>query len=179
MPDSDHVILVDERDAELGTAPKLDVHRPPGQLHRAISVFGVDRGGRLLLQRRAASKYHFPALWTNTCCSHPRPGETVEDTGTRRLREELGLCATARRVGSFVYTARDPASGLVERELDHVLVAEVNEDPVPDPAEVEAWRWISLADLRSELERTPPEFTPWLKPALECLLASGALDLQG
>jgi isopentenyl-diphosphate delta-isomerase len=171
----DHVILVDEHDTELGTMPKLDAHRPPGHLHRAISVFAIDPGARILLQRRAASKYHFPSLWTNTCCSHPRPGESVQDAARRRLREEMGIAASPTPVGTFTYVAVDPVSGLIERELDHVCIAHVNTDPTPDPAEADDWRWVSLTALQSDLAANARAYTPWLPPALDCLLHSGAI----
>jgi isopentenyl-diphosphate delta-isomerase len=155
--------------------PKLDAHRPPGHLHRAISIFAIDPDARILLQRRAASKYHFPGLWTNTCCSHPRPGESVEDAARRRLREEMGIAARPTPVGTFIYAATDPTSGLIERELDHVCIAHISTDPTPDPSEADDWRWITLPDLQTELAATPDAFTPWLPSALDCLLQSGAI----
>lgn len=165
----DHVILVDEQDTERGTMPKLDAHQPPGHLHRAISVLAFDPRGRTLLQRRAAGKYHFPGLWTNTCCSHPRPGESVEEAGRRRLREEMGISASPTRVGSFLYEATDPVSGLIERELDHVLRVDIDVDPVPDPTEADDWRWIDTDELARSLERSPDDYTPWFPLTLACL----------
>lgn len=170
---NDHVILVDEHDAECGTMPKLDAHQPPGHLHRAISIFAFDPGGRLLLQRRAAGKYHFPGLWTNTCCSHPRPGESVADAAARRLREEMGIAARPEPIGSFLYEATDPVSGLIERELDHVLMAQIDVDPAPDPSEADDWRWIARDALQREREAAPESFTPWFAPAYQCLLDAG------
>ncbi len=166
-PDSrEFVLLVDERDCPLGSAPKLDVHRPPGRLHRAISVFVVNSGGAVLLQRRAMSKYHFPGLWTNACCGHPRAEETVEAAGKRRLAEEMGLVTDPRPVGTFIYRAEDSGSGLVEHELDHVLLACCDTDPTPNSAEADDWRWIDREELDDELAREPHRFTPWFPHVL-------------
>jgi isopentenyl-diphosphate delta-isomerase len=162
----EEVVLVDEADRELGTMAKLRAHEPPGALHRAFSVFLFNDRGELLLQRRAGSKHHFAGRWSNTCCSHPRPGESVLEAGRRRLDEELGVTARLSTSGSFTYEALDPVSGLVERELDHVLVGRWSGDPAPDPAEVGAWRWVEVDELRSSLEREPSSFTPWLPLAL-------------
>lgn len=140
---------------------KIEAHRPPGMLHRAVSVYVVSPGGAVLLQRRAMPKYHFPGLWTNACCSHPGAEETVEAAGKRRLVEEMGLAAEPRSVGSFIYRAEDPDSGLVEHELDHVLLACCDVDPTPDPAEAEDWRWIERRELDDRLNRAPHLFTPW------------------
>lgn len=146
---------------------KLAAHESPGVMHRAFSVFLFDAEGRVLLQRRADEKHHFRGRWSNTCCSHPRPGEGVEDGASRRLREELGIDATASEVGSFTYRALDADSGLVEVEFDHVLVGRHAGPARPDPDEVSEVRWVTLADLRRRLETEPEAFTPWLAPALQ------------
>jgi isopentenyl-diphosphate delta-isomerase len=160
------VVLVGETGDEIGVADKLEAHRS-GRLHRAVSVFIV-RGDRLLLQRRAPGKYHFGGLWTNTCCTHPRPGESPLAAGERRLPEEMGIAAAElHEVGHFVYTALDPVSGLTEHEFDHVLIGSAEGDPAPDPAEVAEWRWVELDDLRRRLSVEPDRFTPWLGPALD------------
>lgn len=174
---SERVVLVDEHDREVGTAEKIEAHRSGGRLHRAFSVFLFDGDGRLLLQRRAAGKYHFGGLWTNTCCSHPRPGELPVDAGRRRLGEEMGIDAILYSAGTFMYEAHDPASGLTERELDHVLVGRFDGSPDPNPDEVCDWRWISLEELESELRATPDAFTPWFQPAWE--QARPMLDAAG
>jgi len=163
---SDIVLLVDEHDRPLGSASKVEAHRPPGMLHRAVSVFVVNSGGAILLQRRAMSKYHFPGLWTNACCSHPGADENVETAGKRRLAEEMGLVAEPRSVGSFIYRAEDPDSGLVEHELDHVLLACCDADPTPDPNEADDWRWLDREELNDELDRRPHLFTPWFPHVL-------------
>jgi isopentenyl-diphosphate Delta-isomerase len=161
----DLVILVDERDRPLGTAPKLDVHRD-GRLHRAVSVVLVDSTGQILLQRRAATKYHSPNLWSNTCCGHPTPGESVTKAARRRLLAEMGisdceLTPTAR----FVYRA-PLAHGLFEHELDHLFVGRWNGEPVPNPGEVSEWRWMSVQSLRRDLELNGESYTAWLTHVL-------------
>jgi isopentenyl-diphosphate delta-isomerase len=166
---AEHVVLVDERDREIGTAPKLDAHQS-GALHRAFSVVLFDRAGRMLLQRRARSKYHSGGLWANTCCGHPRPGEPVTDAARRRLSEEMGVTAALVPVGSFRYRAR--LGDLEEHEFDHVLVGRFDGTPAPDPEEVEAWRWLSPADAARELSASPAAFAVWFRQVLELARAA-------
>jgi isopentenyl-diphosphate delta-isomerase len=175
-PMVEEVVLVDRAGRARGTMAKLDAHRAPGALHRAFSAFLFRPDGHLLLQRRAADKYHFRGRWSNTCCSHPRPGESPTHAGRRRLREELGLSAPLVEAGAFTYVAADPLSALVEREYDHVLVgwldwAAAAAEPAPDPAEVDDCRWVGVADLRAALVRRPHLFTPWLPQALPLAVA--------
>ena len=165
----EHVILVDESGAPTGTAEKLEAHRPPGMLHLAFSVFVTDEEGRLLLQRRAPQKHHFRSLWSNTCCSHPRPGESTVEAGRRRLREEMGIQVDLAVVGRFTYRADDPESGLVEHEVDAVLSGMYVGEPVPDPAEVSEWRWVEVEVLQRDLTDRPGQYSPWLAPALRVL----------
>jgi isopentenyl-diphosphate delta-isomerase len=163
VPDRDEmVVLVDPSDAVVGTAPKLDAHRD-GRLHRAVSVMLFDHEGRLLLQRRADSKYHSGGLWSNTCCGHPRPGESNNDAGLRRLSAELGIddCELTG-VGEFVYFARLDG-GLVEHELDHVLIGRWNGNANPDPLEVAETRWIDRDALLTDMRAKPAEYTAWLQ----------------
>jgi isopentenyl-diphosphate Delta-isomerase len=170
MPES--VVLLDADGNETGRMDKLAAHQGAGHLHRAFSVFLVDGAGRLLLQRRAATKHHFRSLWSNSCCSHPRPGEGLEDAGVRRVHEELGVeldPSALTDVGSFVYRAEDPASGLVEHEWDHVLVGRFDGTPAPRHDEVEDWRWVGRAALDDELAQHPEAFTPWFALALDVL----------
>jgi isopentenyl-diphosphate delta-isomerase len=159
---------VDADDRVVGTAAKLDAHRA-GALHRAFSVFVFDSQGLLLLQQRARAKYHSGGLWTNTCCGHPRPGESTAVAAARRLREEMGIGCGLRDAGWFVYRA-DVGAGLVEHELDHVLVGCSDREPRPDPGEAAGWRRLAVADLRVELERTPGRFTAWFPRALDVAL---------
>jgi isopentenyl-diphosphate delta-isomerase len=159
------VVLVDEAGRDLGAAEKLAAHQAPGQLHRAFSVFVFTSAGLLLLQRRAAGKYHFAGRWSNSCCGHPRPGEAVAAGGGRRLYEELGIRCELEEVGAFRYAATDQASGLVEQELDHLLVGVSDDDPAPDPAEVDAVRLVSLEELAEGIRADPGAYTPWLGQA--------------
>lgn len=173
---ADGIILVDAGDRDVGTATKLDAHRT-GALHRAFSVFVFDAQGSLLLQQRARSKYHSGGLWTNTCCGHPRPGEATAAAAERRLREEMGIACPLREAGWFVYRA-DVGGGLVEHELDHVLVGTSNREPRPDSAEVAGWRRVPVADLRMELVRRPAGFTAWFPRALEVALSAASATLS-
>ena len=158
----DLVVLVDEQDVPIGTRGKMDVHRS-GELHRAVSVFVFDPQDRLILQQRALGKYHSGGLWTNTCCSHPRPGEALADAAARRLREEMGiLCQGIEHQFSFIYRA-EVGNGLVEHELDHVLFARHSGDVRPDPREAMAWRAVTDEELDHELRTGPDRFTAWLK----------------
>jgi isopentenyl-diphosphate delta-isomerase type 1 len=164
----EYVILVDEHDRETGYAEKLSAHQQ-NLLHRAFSVFILRECGQLelLLQQRASGKYHSPGLWTNTCCSHPRPGESVTSAANRRLREELGVVASLKQVGRFQYNAHFP-NGLSENEIDHVLVGTIPAQTpiIPDFEEVQAYRWVSITALQQELAQFPQHFTPWLSKAL-------------
>jgi len=144
---------------------KLAAHQSPGFLHEAFSVLLLD-GDRTLLQRRAASKYHFPGLWTNAACSHP-VGDVVEDA-QERLLLEMGITAQLEVVGSFTYRAEDPVSGLVEHEHDTVLVGRGAFVAHPNPDEVAEVRWVALDELRRQLAATPERFTPWLGGVLAC-----------
>lgn len=171
------VVLVDADDRPLGRYDKLAAHQHPGVLHRAFSVLLFDARGHLLLQRRAGVKYHFRRRWSNSCCSHPRPGEDLLDAGRRRVREELGLEVELAHRASFEYRAVDLDSGLVEHELDHVLVGRTSLQPSPDPAEVDEVRWVGPDELARWLADEPDAFTPWLVPAL--LAASTSAEVAG
>jgi isopentenyl-diphosphate delta-isomerase len=157
----EYVILVDENDQEVGQMEKMEAHRL-GLLHRAFSILIFNDRGELLLQQRAAHKYHSPLLWTNTCCSHPRPQETVLDAAKRRLQEEMGMQANMQEVLHFLYEAKLD-QGLSEHELDHVLVGYTNENPQINPEEVKAFKWIALEQLIQELEQNPDTFTIWFQ----------------
>lgn len=165
MTATEYIVLVDKDDRETGTSEKLAAHEK-NLLHRAFSVF-IFRGSELLLQQRAAGKYHCPGLWTNTCCSHPRPGEDVVAAGERRLSEEFGFHASLKDLGWFHYNAHFD-NGLSENEIDHVLIGTVGADtvPAPNPEEIQAWRWVTIDALEAEVAAHPERFTPWLKPAL-------------
>jgi isopentenyl-diphosphate delta-isomerase len=161
----DTVILVDEHGVAIGRAPKLAAHASPGQLHLAISVFLYRDDGALLLQQRAATKYHFPGLWANACCSHPVPGEAVADAAAARVREELGIDAPLALAGSLTYRAACPTSGLVEHEFDWVFVGEIDSTVHPDPREIDAVRFVTIDELGDgDFDGV---LAPWFFPALE------------
>ncbi|WP_440940911.1 isopentenyl-diphosphate Delta-isomerase [Immundisolibacter sp.] len=163
-PDLEQVQLVDLQDRPIGRAEKLDAHRR-ALLHRAFSVFVFDPAGRLMLQRRADTKYHSGGLWTNTCCGHPRPDRPLVAEATRRLREEMGFECPLTPVGSLQYQLPVPGD-LIEHELDHLLCGRFQGEPVPDPAEASAWRWLAWPELLAEVARAPDGFTPWLREIL-------------
>ncbi|HVE43626.1 MAG TPA: isopentenyl-diphosphate Delta-isomerase [Gammaproteobacteria bacterium] len=175
MAATDYVILVDENDNNIGVTDKMLAHRH-NQLHRAFSIFilSKDTPPQLLLQQRAADKYHSAGLWSNTCCSHPRPGESVIAAGTRRLQEEFGLSTTLEQVGSFRYNVHFP-NGLSENELDHILIGKISRaiTITPNPAEIQAYRWVDVGVLSQEIQETPTAFTYWLEPALKIVLSHG------
>jgi isopentenyl-diphosphate Delta-isomerase len=163
----EQVVLVDERDNPLGVEAKLPAHERGGRLHRAFSVFIVNCDGKMLLQRRARGKYHFGGLWTNACCSHPRPGQDVADAAAARLREEFGFDASLSPAFTFVYRAEDPGTGLTEHEFDHVFIGEFNGSPAPNPGEIEDWEWVDPSELLRDVELHPAKYTPWFRIALE------------
>ena len=172
-PRADSVVVVDRHGRPTGQAEKLAAHAPPGTPHLAFSVVLFDEAGRLLLQRRAAGKYHFGGRWSNSCCSHPRPGEDVTAAAQRRVREELGVeAAELERVGAFWYRAEDPASGLVEHEYDVVARGRCADEPVPDAAEVSELAWMEPADALELCARSPDEVTPWLADVLAIATAA-------
>jgi isopentenyl-diphosphate delta-isomerase len=153
------VILVDSADRQIGTAPKLAVHRD-GRLHRAISVQIADRRGRLLLQKRHIGKYHSGGLWTNTCCSHPRPGETVLEAACRRLQAEMGIACALRPLFTTSYRA-NLANGMIEHEIVHVF-AGTYEGPVrPDPLEADGYDWVGPDALRADVSSNAGRYSAW------------------
>ncbi len=157
----ENVLLVDEQDQVIGLMPKMEAHEK-GVLHRAFSVFIYNARGELLLQQRAAHKYHSPRLWTNTCCSHQREGETNVAAGQRRLQEEMGFSVPLEDVLSFIYkTPFD--NGLTEHELDHILVGHYDGEPTINLEEVMAYRWQAPAQVKADMERHPDQYTEWFK----------------
>jgi len=158
-------VLVDENDRQLGVEEKLLTHQK-GLLHRAFSVFIFNDKDELLLQKRANEKYHSAGLWTNTCCSHPQPDESLIAAGERRLMEEIGFTTSVTPIFSFIYRA-DLENNLTEYELDHVLIGLYNELPVPNPDEVSECKFISLNDLKADIEQNPEKYTVWLKIILD------------
>lgn len=155
----EQVILVDEQDNELGLMPKMEAHEK-AVLHRAFSVFVFNKNGELLLQQRAKHKYHSPLLWTNTCCSHQRAGETNIEAGKRRLFEEMGFVTDLKDIFSFVYKAPFD-NGLTEHELDHVMVGYFDENPSINTDEVEAFKWMDLDAVKNDIIANPQLYTAW------------------
>jgi len=162
---AENVILVNEQDQELGLMEKIEAHRK-GLLHRAFSVFIINSHGELMLQQRAHHKYHSGGLWTNTCCSHPRHGETIEEASHRRLQEEMGFDCHMNKLFDFIYRA-DLDQGLTENEFDHLLVGYYDGEPVINPEEVADWKWMSLDKVEKELVNNPNEYTAWFKIIFE------------
>ena len=159
------VILVDKHDNQLGLMEKIEAHKK-AVLHRAFSVFILNDNNELLIQQRALSKYHSPALWTNTCCSHPRDGESVLDAGTRRLNEEMGFETELYSLLSFIYRAKFD-NGLTEHEFDHVLFGYYNDDPSINKLEVMDWKWVNLDFLKNDIITNSDLYTIWFKIIFE------------
>ena len=155
----EEVILVDAHDQRIGQMEKLQAHRE-GRLHRAFSVCLFDHQGRWLLQRRALKKYHSPGLWSNSCCSHPRPEETVEAAASRRMAEELGVTCPLVFCGTFIYKT-DVGEGLTEHEFDHLFIGHYDGPFAPNPDEVEAVEWWETEKIAAALQQTPSLFTKW------------------
>ncbi len=161
---NDLLILVDEQDNEIGVMDKLSVHQT-GVLHRAFSVFIFNSRAEILLQQRAEGKYHSPGLWSNTCCSHPNPGEEILAASRRRLMEEMGMDCALEFSFSFTYKF-EFSNGLTEHEFDHVFFGNSDDPPKPDPAEVKNWKYMNIKDLEHDIYLHPENYTPWLKICL-------------
>jgi len=158
------VILVNEKDEEIGTEEKIKTHKE-GKLHRCFSILIFNSKGELLIQQRAKSKYHSPLLWSNTCCSHPRPNEKIIEAAKRRLKEEMGIETDLKEIFSLIYRVK--VGNLIEHEFDHVFFGKYNGDPSPDPKEVENWQWISLKELKKDIKKNPQKFALWFKIVLK------------
>ncbi len=156
------LICVDSADRELGHAAKSECHDGAGTLHRAFSVFLFNPGGQVLLQQRAAGKRLWPSFWSNSCCSHPRMGEEIEDAANRRLQQELGLHASLSFLYKFEYAAvyKDLGS---EHELCSVFVGVTDAQPQVNDNEIAAWRWVSSQELTQQLQSDAQSYTPWLQ----------------
>lgn len=161
----EQVILVDKNDKQIGLMPKMEAHEK-ALLHRAFSVFVFNDDGKLMLQQRAAEKYHSPLLWTNTCCSHQRDGETSLEAGKRRLQEEMGFECDLEEVFSFIYKAPFD-NGLTEHELDHVMVGRFNDNPKINKEEVETYKWMTLQEVKVDMELNPTVYTAWFQIIFE------------
>ncbi|MCQ0110214.1 isopentenyl-diphosphate delta-isomerase [Zhouia amylolytica] len=158
----EHVILVNEKDEPIGSMEKIEAHEK-ALLHRAFSVFIMNKKGETMLQQRALHKYHSPGLWTNTCCSHQRDGESNIAAGKRRLMEEMGFTVDhLEEIFSFIYKAPFD-NGLTEHEFDHVMIGYYDEEPNIVPDEVADWKWMSLEDIKSDMALNPGHYTEWFK----------------
>jgi len=155
------VILVNEKDEPIGLMPKLEAHEK-GALHRAFSVFILNDKNEIMLQQRARQKYHSPLLWTNTCCSHQREGENNIEAGTRRLYDEMGITAGLKELFHFIYKAPFD-NGLTEHELDHVMIGYYNGAPVINTEEAESWKWMSIEDVKKDMQLSPEIYTVWFR----------------
>jgi isopentenyl-diphosphate Delta-isomerase len=161
----ENVILVNENDEPIGLMPKLEAHEK-AVLHRAFSVFVLNDKNQLMLQQRAQHKYHSPLLWTNTCCSHQREGETNIEAGNRRLMEEMGFQTELKELFHFIYKAPFD-NGLTEHELDHVMIGYYNEGPLINSDEVESWKWMDIEEVKQDIGVNPMIYTVWFKIIFE------------
>lgn len=159
MKDEEKVILVNGDDDMVGVIDKMEAHRQ-GLLHRAFSIFIFNRKGEMLLQQRALTKYHSAGLWTNACCSHPLPGEKINDAAQRRLMEELGFETDLEKIFDFTYKA-EFENGLTEHEFDHVFAGEYEGELSVDPAEVKDFCYKEISEIKKMLETHPQKFTAW------------------
>lgn len=166
--DSENLILVNEQDEDLGHLPKLECHLGNGTLHRAFSIFILNDKGQLLLQQRSAEKFLWPMYWSNTCCSHPRAGETTDEAVHRRLEQELGFSAELEYLYKFIYQAQFEDKG-TEHELCYVWIGRYSGDVKVNKNEIANWRYIDPEELERELKNTPDQFTPWMKMEWETI----------
>lgn len=157
----EQVILVTPQDQPIGLMNKIEAHEK-ALLHRAFSVFVLNAKGEVMLQQRAHHKYHSPLLWTNTCCSHQRAGETNIEAGKRRLQEEMGFETDLKELFHFIYKAPFD-NGLTEHELDHVMIGYYNDEPQINTDEVESWKWMSIEDIKQDMKAQPDIYTVWFK----------------
>ncbi|MBN8578534.1 MAG: isopentenyl-diphosphate Delta-isomerase [Cytophagales bacterium] len=159
------VILVDAQDNEIGTMEKLEAHQK-GFLHRAFSILVFNSKGELMLQQRATSKYHSGGLWTNTCCSHPRPGETALEAGKRKLRHEMGFDCDLAYSHKFIYKV-ELDNNLIEHEWDYVLIGYSDATPKLNAEEAAAWKYVTLEEVRRDVDKNPNNYTRWFKLILQ------------
>lgn len=155
----------------VGESEKYACHRRPTKLHRAFSIFVLNKKNQLLVHRRALSKKTWPGFWTNTCCSHPRVGETLDQAVHRRLKEELGFNCDLRHLFHFEYKV-DYDSEWGENELDHVFVGSYDGPVEPNTEEVDDYKFVDLSEIKREFERHPEKYTPWFKICFNQFLES-------
>jgi len=153
----------------MGVEEKIKAHLA-GALHRAFSIFVFNSTNQLLLQKRTSTKYHSTGLWSNTCCGHPRPGESIEAASRRRLGEEMGFDCKVREIFNFIYRA-ELDNDLVEHEYDHVLVGEFDGAPTPNQDEVDDWKWVEVKTLKLDMQENPENYTYWFRRSLHRVVA--------
>ena len=158
------VVLVNKKDEEIGIEEKLKVHRE-GKLHRSFSILIFNSKGQLLIQQRTKFKHHSPLLWSNTCCSHPRPKEDLKEAAKRRLKEEMGIECDLKKVFSFIYKAK--SGNFIEHEFDHVFIGKFDGNPKPNKKEVQNFRWINLEELKKDIKENPKKYTFWFRKILK------------
>jgi len=161
----EEVILVDRSDKPIGTMEKIEAHQK-GALHRAFSIFVFNSNDELLIHQRAQGKYHSNSLWTNTCCSHPRPGEDVHDAVHRRLLEEMGFDCQLKRAFSFIYES-EMDNDLIEFEFDHVFIGQYNGDIYPNPNEVQDYKFMKIRDIKADIAVNPEHYTVWFRKVID------------
>lgn len=164
----ERIILVDEGDCQVGTEEKLEAHRQ-GKLHRAFSIYIFNKKGELMLQKRHSAKYHSGGLWTNTCCSHPRAGELLQEAVHRRLRQEMGFDCNLNEAFSFIYNVRLD-KGLTEHEYLHVYTGEYDGVPALNEEEAEGWKWMNLDELHKDIKLNPHQYTRWFQLTIDRLV---------
>ena len=161
----EEMVLVDKNDNQVGTGEKMQVHKD-GVLHRAFSIFVFNSEGKMMIHQRNKNKYQSGGLWTNTCCSHPMPGEKTEDAVKRRLQEEMGFTTKLKKAFDFIYRVKFD-NGLFEHELDNVFIGRFDGNPKPNPDEVQDWKWVNLKELRKDMDDNPDNYTYWFKEAID------------
>lgn len=171
---TEFVVLVDENGVEQGLMEKLEAHEK-GVLHKAISVIIFNSQGEMLIQQRALGKYHWPGIWSNSCCSHPRDGESFQAAAERRLEEELGFRTTLTKAFDFIYKAQDEDTGLIEHELDYVFTGTYDDGFDFNPDEVHATEWIPVPDLLEDIKKNPNKYSYWFKIILKEMQKRGTI----
>ena len=161
--------MVDENDKEIGIEEKIKAHKD-GKLHRAFSIFIFNSKGELLLQKRAKEKYHSGGLWSNTCCGHPRPKESLEAAAHCRLKEEMGFDCALNHLEAACFIYKTKIRDLFEHEYDHIFIGEFNKNPNPDPKEIEDYKWISPEELQRDILSNPDNYTNWFELSIENVL---------
>jgi isopentenyl-diphosphate delta-isomerase len=169
MENKEMLILVDENDNEIGYEEKVACHLGEGKLHRAFSIFIFNDKNEMLIQKRSDEKMLWPGYWANSCCSHPRKGESLEGATHRRLKEELGFDCELKEIFSFNYHAKFKNIGS-EKEIDHVFIGRYNGPVKPNPKEVKDWKWIGIEELKNDIKENSEKYAPWFKIALERVL---------